>query len=89
MIVIMKILFCFHRWSAKGKYFGRLGEDSISIYETPVSCCFFINLSSFRLLLADFGFSLPHLVQWRKGVLLKVTFLVKSNILLALLDYFT
>ncbi|XP_058950716.2 eukaryotic translation initiation factor 3 subunit B-like [Pocillopora verrucosa] len=23
------------RWSAQGKFFGRLGEDSISIYETP------------------------------------------------------
>ena len=59
MIFTTKILFCFHRWSAKGNYFGRLGEDSISIYETPVSCWFVINLTSFYLLLADFGFSLP------------------------------
>ena len=64
-IVTTKILFCFHRWSAKGNYFGRLGEDSISIYETPVSCWFVINLTSFYLLLADFGFSLPHLILWR------------------------
>ena len=31
-------MLCFYRWSAQGKFFGRLGEDSISIYETPVSC---------------------------------------------------
>jgi len=23
------------KWSAQGKFFARLGEDSISIYETP------------------------------------------------------
>ena len=25
------------RWSSNGKYFARIGVDSISVYETPVS----------------------------------------------------
>lgn len=50
-----------YRWSAQGKYFARLGEDSISIYETPVSCqllmyrsCLLVNMEILFTILHTF-----------------------------------